>query len=153
MTTKQLIIFTRTPLHVGSGGGLGPIDLPVQRERHTRHPIIPGSSIKGVFRYTATSLDSELGSETLKIDDLFGPEDPESGKARSGDLTFTEARPLAFPVRSAKGAFAYITCPMALQRFARDSGLTGLSELPQVCLLYTSPSPRDQRGSRMPSSA
>ena len=28
-----------------------------------------------------------------------------------------------------------------------------LSELPQTCLLYTSPSPRDQRGSRMPSSA
>ena len=25
--------------------------------------------------------------------------------------------------------------------------------LPQICLLYTSPSPRDQRGSRMPSSA
>ena len=25
--------------------------------------------------------------------------------------------------------------------------------LPKVCLLYTSPSPRDQRGSRMPSSA
>ena len=29
---------------------------------------------------------------------------------------------------------------------------TSLSE-PQACLLYTSPSPRDQRGSRMPSSA
>ena len=28
----------------------------------------------------------------------------------------------------------------------------GLSPL-QICLLYTSPSPRDQRGSRMPSSA
>ena len=26
-------------------------------------------------------------------------------------------------------------------------------QLPQLCLLYTSPSPRDQRGSRMPSSA
>ena len=25
--------------------------------------------------------------------------------------------------------------------------------LPRACLLYTSPSPRDQRGSRMPSSA
>ena len=28
-----------------------------------------------------------------------------------------------------------------------------LYELPITCLLYTSPSPRDQRGSRMPSSA
>ena len=31
--------------------------------------------------------------------------------------------------------------------------LYGLREAPLICLLYTSPSPRDQRGSRMPSSA
>ena len=30
---------------------------------------------------------------------------------------------------------------------------TDFSNLPNTCLLYTSPSPRDQRGSRMPSSA
>ena len=29
----------------------------------------------------------------------------------------------------------------------------GCATLPSTCLLYTSPSPRDQRGSRMPSSA
>ena len=28
-----------------------------------------------------------------------------------------------------------------------------IANLPDTCLLYTSPSPRDQRGSRMPSSA
>ena len=33
-------------------------------------------------------------------------------------------------------------------------GTWGLaSRIPDTCLLYTSPSPRDQRGSRMPSSA
>ena len=30
---------------------------------------------------------------------------------------------------------------------------SGKSTLSNICLLYTSPSPRDQRGSRMPSSA
>ena len=30
---------------------------------------------------------------------------------------------------------------------------TLISDTPKICLLYTSPSPRDQRGSRMPSSA
>ena len=34
-----------------------------------------------------------------------------------------------------------------------SDSLTGTSQLPKFCLLYTSPSPRDQRGSRMPSSA
>ena len=48
-------------------------------------------------------------------------------------------------------------------RTARDCGfsslivgqhlLTGPMGMFQTCLLYTSPSPRDQRGSRMPSSA
>ena len=31
--------------------------------------------------------------------------------------------------------------------------ILGLPPMPSACLLYTSPSPRDQRGSRMPSSA
>ena len=35
----------------------------------------------------------------------------------------------------------------------RMPDLGGLSVLRHICLLYTSPSPRDQRGSRMPSSA
>ena len=34
-----------------------------------------------------------------------------------------------------------------------DLGFDGDESLVDVCLLYTSPSPRDQRGSRMPSSA
>ena len=35
----------------------------------------------------------------------------------------------------------------------RKAGFTQLTYIPNTCLLYTSPSPRDQRGSRMPSSA
>ena len=34
-----------------------------------------------------------------------------------------------------------------------DTNLNSLYRLSKACLLYTSPSPRDQRGSRMPSSA
>ena len=39
-----------------------------------------------------------------------------------------------------------------VERFVRRPVLQGCVRNP-VCLLYTSPSPRDQRGSRMPSSA
>ena len=38
-------------------------------------------------------------------------------------------------------------------RLTTYSGETILATAGDVCLLYTSPSPRDQRGSRMPSSA
>ena len=40
------------------------------------------------------------------------------------------------------------TAPNVAREIALDLGLPS-----SVCLLYTSPSPRDQRGSRMPSSA
>lgn len=127
MRTKQLILFTRTPLHVGIGSSVGAVDLPVRRERHTNHPIIPGSSIKGVFRDTARSA---LESAAV-IDDLFGPDSGnDESAAKAGDLAFGEARPLAFPVRSAKGAFAYITCPFVLRRFSRESNLADLPALP-----------------------
>jgi CRISPR-associated protein Cmr4 len=38
----------------------------------------------------------------------------------SGALGFTDARILFFPVKSVKGVFAYITCPMVLERFQND---------------------------------
>ena len=42
---------------------------------------------------------------------------------------------------------ALVDCPQALTQLSKAIGST------RTCLLYTSPSPRDQRGSRMPSSA
>lgn len=132
MTTKILYIFTRTPLHVGAGASVGAIDQPVQRERHTGFPIIPGSSIKGVLRDAARQ---RINSE-IEIDDTFGPEDSTSKNSlkitRAGNLSFGEARVIAFPVRSAKGAFAYATCPLLLNHFKRLTGKFTLSEIPEI---------------------
>ena len=47
-------------------------------------------------------------------------------------------------------------CPPLLVKIApdlADEAIDALARLAYACLLYTSPSPRDQRGSRMPSSA
>jgi CRISPR-associated protein Cmr4 len=55
------------------------------------------------------------------IDLIFGPEDTE--EAHAGALAFTDARILLFPVKSLKGVFAWITCPMVLERFKEDLGL------------------------------
>lgn len=111
---KVLYIQALTSLHPGSGTALGSVDLPVQRERHTRWPLIPGSTIKGVLR-DAAKTDHEL---------LYGSEGT-GGELFAGALTFTDARILAFPVRSLKGVFAWATCPMALERWQRDLALAG----------------------------
>ena len=65
-----LLLFTRTPLHVGAGESVGAIDQPIQRERPTGFPIIPGSSVKGSIR--AAALDA-WGEEKTKR--FFGKED------------------------------------------------------------------------------
>ena len=47
--------------------------------------------------------------------------------------------------------FAHLDKDLAGEKIGDDGVFRGRHPLP--CLLYTSPSPRDQRGSRMPSSA
>ena len=51
------------------------------------------------------------------------------------------------------GAGASDARPAAAAAADADAGDESDSDAPKTCLLYTSPSPRDQRGSRMPSSA
>jgi CRISPR-associated protein Cmr4 len=62
------------------------------------------------------------------IDLIFGPEDTE--EAHAGALAFTDARILLFPVKSLKGVFAWITCPMVLERFKEDLGLAKIIDHP-----------------------
>ena len=50
MTTKIYWLEAITPLHVGTGRGVGLIDLPIIREKVTGWPLVPGSSVKGVIR-------------------------------------------------------------------------------------------------------
>lgn len=115
MNKKILYIFTRTPLHVGAGSSVGAIDQPVQRERHTGFPIIPGSSVKGVLRDNFRDLDDE------DLNRLFG-QGGDAGRYRAGSLSFGEAKLVAFPVRSAKGAYALAVSPLSLARLKRDAG-------------------------------
>lgn len=137
MKQKHLLIFTRTPLHVGAGSAVGAIDQPIQRERHTGFPIIPGSSLKGVIadlyleRENGRVLKDERRQAPLREDKaraLFGvgpakktlEEKEDQGQA--GGLAFGEAQVLAFPVRSGMGCFSWVTCPLVLARWARLGG-------------------------------
>jgi len=126
MTEKALLfIHAQTGLHPGSGTALGTVDLPVQRERHTQWPVIPGSSLKGVLRDACrpdkAKDDANARENWLAV---FGPETADAA-VHAGALALTDARILAFPVRSLRGVFAWTTCPAVLERLERDLALVG----------------------------
>ena len=145
MTPVQLVWQAITPVHVGTGqDSSGVIDLPVAREAGTRYPCIPASSIKGVFR-DGEDLDVPAGAGPLEITTArrrFGHADVpilQGDKVVKvsgiGDLTFTDARLLCLPVPSFRGTYSLVTCPLVLQRLARDRTLLGLAtdcEVPTV---------------------
>ena len=132
MPNNALLYFHAiTSLHPGSGTALGVVDLPVQRERHTGWPVIPGSSIKGVLRDACNPRNGDTGLWEA----AFGPAkiDSGSGDAFAGALSLTDARLLAFPVRSLKGVFAWVTCPQVIHRWQRDLNVAGLaSDVPAL---------------------
>ena len=133
MMHRLLTLHCLSPLHCGTGQGIAGIDLPVQRERHTGWPVIPGSSIKGVLRDAARQVvggDVNAANSAKDVIALFGPEPKAetTGELGLGALAFGDGVLVAFPVRSLCGVFAWLTCPMALQRLARVAGMAGYEE-------------------------
>jgi len=137
METKILSIFTRTPLHVGCGSSVGAVDQSVVRERHTGYPVIPGSALKGVLAdlwnddpecidkiarvENGKKVVQHVRKDSRDVFNLFG-NDSTAKTASAGSLLIGEGKLLAFPIRSAKNCFAWLTCPLALERFKRDTG-------------------------------
>lgn len=133
MKTTILSLFTRTPLHIGAGASVGAVDQPIIRERHTGFPCIPGTAIKGVIADLYLNAD---GTRTEEGVHMLGEADAKKDTAKAGGISFGEGKLLAFPVRSAKGCFAWVTSPMVLQRWLRDTGKTVSVPTPENDRVY-----------------
>ncbi len=145
-----LFMICHTPTHVGTGSDLGIVDLPIQRERHTKFPKFEGSSVKGAIREAfERKLDSKnkrynaVDAPETMVHRLFGYDDhsladdqkkqlknifknkkDEEQTSFAGALGFSDARLLLFPVKSMKGVFAWVTCFRALKQFEKDMQLS-----------------------------
>ncbi len=90
------------------------------------------SGVKGAFRdwfyryyeaNGAASLDKKQQAKEL-TERIFGKEEGgEAGDGQAGAISITDARLLAFPVRSNVSPFVWVTCPAVLTRLNRDLGL------------------------------
>jgi CRISPR-associated protein Cmr4 len=119
VNTRMYWVHAITPLHVGSGRGVGFIDLPIMREKVTSWPLVPGSAVKGVMRehFVRKNIDDKL------INAAFGKGGDDMGNA--GSLVLSDARIVCLPVRSLYGTFAFAACPLVLERLKRDLDSAG----------------------------
>lgn len=121
MKTRIFHLQNLSALHVGTGQGVGIVDLPIARAKATNLPIVAGSAIKGVLR-------DELQQQALISNDddiktLFGPYSEDEEKiAYAGAIAFGDANLLLLPIRSFAGTVAYATCPYILRQYQRDIG-------------------------------
>lgn len=137
--TSICLLHAISPVHAGAGSATGAVDLPVQRERHTGWPHIQASGVKGAFRdhcervwmQRDIEIDLEVKEDKKKRaielgNRIFGRS--EGKKSQAGAVAFSDARLLAFPVRSSAAPFVWVMCPALLKRLARDLVLTGLDD-------------------------
>jgi len=103
-----VFLHAESSIHPGTGAAAGVVDLPIQRAVHTGWPIVYDSTLKGAFK---RHLSSEAASH------LLGHEQG------SGKVSIPDAELLLFPLASAKGVTAWITCPRALRDCKRQLDL------------------------------
>ncbi len=117
---KAMFIYCESPVHAGTGQAFGLVDNPIQREKHTGHPVIAGSGVKGALRHHLWRKWNVKDDKDRKclLDSIFGPEAGNSD-LHAGAISFTDAQLVAFPVRSVRRGFVYATSPICLARAAR----------------------------------
>lgn len=125
MQTRIFHLQALSALHVGTGQGVGVVDLPIARAKATNLPIVAGSALKGVLRDEAAT---QLKLNPQDIQSLFGPADTDATHA--GAIAFGDAQLLLLPIRSFAGTVAYATCPYILRQYQRDVG--GDLEIPPL---------------------
>lgn len=134
--TTICLLHAISPVHAGAGSATGAVDLPIQRERHTGWPHIQASGVKGAFRDHCERVwmlrdienDKLVTRETRDraielANRIFGQSD--GNKSQAGAVAFSDARLLAFPVRSNVAPFVWVVCPALLKRLTRDLALAG----------------------------
>jgi len=129
--SSVVVMYGVTPCHAGSGSSLGVVDLPIQRERATNWPVVQASGVKGAFRANFDQYKNKIAEEDKsKINEfdkltesIFGSADNNGGFA--GSLCVSDAKILAYPMRSNVAPFVWITCPSVLNRLRKDLDVAG----------------------------
>lgn len=149
MLTKELFsictFYAISPVHAGSGSSTSAVDLPIQRERHTNWPHIQASGVKGAmrdhYRKFVKNEDKYLTNHIFGIDEgndgdvldknrePIKDHDKDKLKTLAGSISISDAKLLAFPMRSNVAPFVWVTCPSVLKRLKNDLDFAKFSSI------------------------
>ena len=135
MHKKEIVsiasLYATSPIHAGSGMSTGAVDLPIQRERHTNWPHIQASAVKGAMR---AHFRNHAKEDINSINQIFGTDkqdkeyQEDNNQDFPGAISVSDAKLLAFPVRSNIAPFINVTCPAVLKRFHNDLLMAGFTD-------------------------
>lgn len=140
--TSLVTFYGIAPIHAGAGSSTSVVDLPIQRERHTNWPHVQASAVKGAMRqhfrrYAETIVHDKKAKEFINY--IFGYDSGNDNEkethrdqdntviTNAGIISVSDAKLLAFPVRSNIAPFIHITCPSVLQRLIEDLQFCGIN--------------------------
>ncbi|MBF0101676.1 MAG: type III-B CRISPR module RAMP protein Cmr4 [Desulfobacterales bacterium] len=140
MLKKELFsictFYAISPIHAGSGAATATVDLPIQRERHTNWPHIQASGVKGALRDHYRAFAGEKHKDTINF--IFGSDKGNdqnqagSDEDHPGAISISDAKLLAFPMRSNIAPFVWVTCPSVLKRLKNDLDFAKFPSFPDV---------------------
>jgi CRISPR-associated protein Cmr4 len=114
---KLAFVHAVSPIHVGTGKGSDVAASPVIREKVTGFPYLPAAVLSEALR-------SQCGDARVRAR-IFG-RGGEADEKRQG-LRLSDQVLLLSPVRSYRGTFAWVTCPLLLHRLVRDAAQVGVT--------------------------
>lgn len=131
MKNMLFSIRTLSSVHCGVGQGTNDIDLPTARHAVSGHPLIPGSSLKGVLKDEFLNGKYYKKETENKVRALFGGEPTDSDSYASA-ISVGDANLIALPARSSFGTFAYLASTFTLQVFKDLCLRMGKTDCPEI---------------------
>ncbi len=134
MKTMVYSLRTLSHLHCGIGQGLNDIDLPTARHAVSGHPVVPGSSLKGVLKDEL--MHARTPEDEPQLLALFGADAAQGSNLFASAISGGDALLLAVPVRSFYGTFGYLASPYTLEvlrnHLLRAGESTGIPSIPTL---------------------
>lgn len=134
-------LYSISPVHAGSGTSTSAVDLPIQREKHTNWPHIQASAVKGAMRAQFRNVYETEDDFIAQINTIFGSDEQDgwnkNDESQPGQISVSDAKLFAFPVRSNMSPFISVTSPAVLKRLSNDLLFAGLDTFEQVKISET----------------